>query len=230
MTVKLSKSLLLCLFLAIGSHAVGQSYRLKQATTLEAGQMYVFAQMGGEDEYVMENSITSGKLLTTSSFATKDLTGTEPYVWRLVANGAQFYMLNTANGKYLTKTDGKTDLRFMTKSGSHSWNFDANDDGSFTVWSEKYTQNRFLGFVSATNFSGYKAYNMLTGKRGDPNYPFHITAYVLEETDDGATDVKRPATAMPRQASGTGHDLQGRQSQPGTKGVRIVNGQKTVIR
>jgi len=84
MTKKTIRIVFLCLFLTIGNNAKGQVYHLMKVTSIEAGKLYVFGQKDSNGtEYVMtDKTNSSGGLLTTTTFDTENLTGTEEYVWK----------------------------------------------------------------------------------------------------------------------------------------------------
>lgn len=126
------------------------TYKLVQVTSVNAGGLYVFEQ----DGYVMSNSVNkSNELLTTNSYETTGLTGTEAYVWTLETATGGYYMKNINKSKYLlNSSDGN--LSFGSKESMGVWTFTI--DGTAVI--RNYNNgNRYLTYTSATSYV-YKTY------------------------------------------------------------------------
>ena len=160
--------------MGIGSVWGVTTYRLTQVSEVEAGGLYVFEQSG----HVMNNTLSSSALQTTTSYNTSGLSGTETYIWTLEAASGGFYLKNVSlkSDSYLNNdADGKTNVSFGNKSSI--WTF-AFTDGIALI-SNKSNSNRFLGFTNATSYA-YKAY----AASNLDSYDHAITVYKLVEEAD----------------------------------------------
>lgn len=185
----LKTMLLLCALIAGSSSTWATTYRLEKVTSVEAGSLYVFEQGG----HVMNNTISSNALQTTTSYATTGLAGNETYVWTLQSATGGFYMKNVKEDKYLKNTSS-TNMSWDTNVAS-IWTFSFSED--VVLIQNKSNDNRFLGYMGATSYA-YKAYaidNLTT-------YPHAITVYKLvEEVDVPSSSVsfteKTPSIDFP---------------------------------
>lgn len=149
-----------CLLLFLLTTAVNRvgatTYRLQRVTSVETGQKYVFEQCG----YVMNNSISSNALQTTSSFNTTGLTGSEAYVWTLETASGGYKMKNVIGEKYLANASS-TSLSLVASSSASVWSFNFQADGSAFITKDSGTGLSALGYKSPSlaNYD-YKAYSM----------------------------------------------------------------------
>ena len=164
--------LLLCALIAGSSSTWATTYRLEKVTSVEAGSLYVFEQGG----HVMNNTISSNALQTTTSYATTGLAGNETYVWTLQSATGGFYMKNVskASEEYLNNTTSTT-LAFGDK--STIWTFTFEDEVALIKTSDG---ERFLGYpdISITPRS-YVYRAMAIGNISIS--PHDITVYKLVE-------------------------------------------------
>ena len=137
--------------------------------------MYVFEQEG----YVMNNTISSNALQTTTSYATTGLSGLETYVWKLKKATGGYYMYNISVDKHLNTESYSTSMSLG--SNSTIWTFTFDEEGIVMI-KNKNSDYRFLGFMNLISYV-YKAY--------DSNYapdlsehPHAITVYKLVEEVD----------------------------------------------
>ena len=167
--------LLLCVLVAGSSSAWATTYKLEKVTSVEAGSLYVFEQEG----YVMNNTISSNALQTTTSYATTGLSGLETYVWKLKKATGGYYMYNISVDKHLNTESYSTNMSLG--SNSTIWTFTFDEEGIVMI-KNKNSDYRFLGFMNLISYV-YKAY--------DSNYapdlsehPHAITVYKLVEEVD----------------------------------------------
>lgn len=151
-----------------------KTYHLEQVTSVEASSLYVFEQGG----HVMNNSVSSGALQTTTSYEKKGLTGTETYVWTLVSATGGFKMKNVSNGTSdnLLTNSSSTDVSLGSKGSVWAFNF---RDGGTCLIQNKSNEDRFLGYTSSTSYV-YKAY----ATNNLESYPHAIKVYKLVETNN----------------------------------------------
>ena len=171
----LKTMLLLCaMAMGIGSAWGTTTYKLTKVSKVEAGGLYVFEQKG----HVMNNTVSSSALQTTTSYSTTGLSGTEKYVWKLeAAKDGGFYLKNVSrtSDQYLNNAGSSTNVSFGDKSSI--WTFAFTDD--VVLISNKSNSNRFLGYTSSTSYA-YRAYAE-SNLSSSNNYPHAITVYKLEE-------------------------------------------------
>lgn len=151
-----------------------KTYHLEPVTSVKAGSFYVFEQGG----HVMNNSVSSGALQTTTSYEKKGLTGTETYVWTLVPATGGFKMKNVSNGTSdnLLTNSSSTDVSLGSKGSVWAFNF---RDGGTCLIQNKSNEDRFLGYTSSTSYV-YKAY----ATNNLESYPHAIKVYKLVETNN----------------------------------------------
>lgn len=158
------------------------TYKLTQVTAasgLNTTDKYVFEQGG----YVMNNSINSSALQTTSTFSTTGLSGSETYIWKLASatTGYKMQCLGKTGNNYLANSSS-TSVSFATTGNASDWSI------TFTDGIAKITNNsnsgRFLGWTSTTSHV-YKAY--ATNNSCD-TYPCSIIVYKLEEESSCTTN------------------------------------------
>ena len=127
------------------------TYRLKRVTTLTTDGLYVFEQCG----QVMTNSInTKNQLLTTGSFNTTGLSGSETYVWELRSGSGGYKMYNShaQNNYHLT---GSNTFSWDNSSNATVWSFTLQSDGTFTIKNG----TLYLSYYDVDNYK-YKVYEM----------------------------------------------------------------------
>lgn len=158
-----------------------KTYKLTPVTSVEAGGLYVFEltytekygeNIGSVDNYVMNNTVNSDGLQTTTSYKKSGLTGTESYVWTLEAKDGGFYMKNVNSNKYLNNTkSGDANVSFGSKSSVWAFNFQTTDN--FLIQNTS-NENRFLGMNLYHRYKAYATSSM-------DNYQHDIKVYKLEE-------------------------------------------------
>ena len=204
------KQIILCLLLFLLTTAVNRvgatTYRLQRVTSVETGQKYVFEQCG----YVMNNSISSNALQTSSSFNTTYLTGNEAYVWE-VKSQYRLQNVNKGSSGYLCYSDN---LVFQSSSTAinFQWTFSAQSDGTFIVTNNN-SSDKLLGYLSPSSYQ-YKIYDK--SRKGE--HPYAIVAYKLVVEDAVKTSpelhyssmfvkcVKGDAVSLPTLSKAAGHD------------------------
>lgn len=165
---------LLVLLMMMTTTAWGQTtYKLEQVTSVDAGEKYVFEQSG----YVMNNTISSSALQTTTSYNTTGLSGTETYVWTLETANGGYYMKNVSlsSYSYLNNNSG-TNVTFGNRNSIWSFNFQS--DNTVQIQNNS-NSNRFLGYTG-TSFA-YKAY----ATSNLSSYDHAIKVYKLVEESTG---------------------------------------------
>ena len=116
--------------------------------------MYVFEQEG----YVMNNTISSNALQTTTSYATSGLTGNETYVWELQNATGGYKMRNVSADKCLNNTNDNTNLSWTTNTSACIWMFSFDEEGLTLIRNQKKDNSNFLGFKDTESYA-YKAYD-----------------------------------------------------------------------
>ena len=173
-------------------------YNLKQVTTVHDKGLYVFEQ----DGTVMGNTITEKKLFTTTTYKASGLSGSEAYVWKMVADGSNYKMLNVSANQYLNYSGSSTDLKFESdKSKATKWTIIFSGDQAYIHEGN----NRALGFPNTTTNTYYKAYSMQlvdTQYRPQSSYPGYLTVYELVEAEGVTVSTAGLATYV----SGSGLD------------------------
>ena len=161
---------MLLAFLAVPLGMRGQTYKLQQVTSVEAGGLYVFEQ----DGYVMNNNVSSSALQTTNTYNTTGLGGSEAYVWTLETATNGFYMKNVSlsSNQYLNNASS-TGVSLGSKSSIWAFNFQTDNT---VVIQNKSNSDRFLGYTSTTSHA-YKAY--ATSNLSSSNYPHAVKVYQL---------------------------------------------------
>ena len=182
-TIDILKPVLLLCALVTGNVSVRAdiAYKLTKVTSVEAGSLYVFEltytekygeNIGSVDNYVMNNTVNSDGLQTTTSYKKSGLTGTESYVWTLEAKDGGFYIKNVSltSNQYLNNTkSGDANVSFGSKSSVWAFNFQTTDN--FLIQNTS-NENRFLGMNLNHCFKAYV--NLET-------YQHAIKVYKLEE-------------------------------------------------
>ena len=165
---------IMLLLSVFGATWAQKTYHLEPVTSVKAGSFYVFEQGG----HVMNNSVSSGALQTTTSYEKKGLTGTETYVWTLVSATGGFKMKNVSNGTSdnLLTNSSSTDVSLRSKGSVWAFNF---RDGGTCLIQNKSNEDRFLGYTSSTSYV-YKAY----ATNNLESYPHAIKVYKLVETNN----------------------------------------------
>lgn len=165
---------IMLLLSVFGATWAQKTYHLEPVTSVKAGSFYVFEQGG----HVMNNSVSSGALQTTTSYEKKGLTGTETYVWTLVSATGGFKMKNVSNGTSdnLLTNSSSTDVSLGSKGSVWAFNF---RDGGTCLIQNKSNEDRFLGYTSSTSYV-YKAY----ATNNLESYPHAIKVYKLVETNN----------------------------------------------
>ena len=150
-TFLIAAAVMLLTMMASTTTAWGQTYKLEQVTSVEAGGLYVFEQ----SEHVMNNNTSSSALQTTTTYNTTGLAGTETYVWTLETATNGFYMKNVSltSNQYLNNASS-TGVSFGNKSSIWAFNFQTDNT---VLIQNKSNSDRFLGYTNATSYA-YKAY------------------------------------------------------------------------
>ncbi len=170
---------LLVLLMMMTTTAWGQTtYKLEQVTSVAAGEKYVFEQSG----YVMNNTISSSALQTTTSYNTTGLSGTETYVWTLETATGGYYMKNVSLSSYpYLNNSSSTSVSLGSKSSI--WTFTFQSEDNTVLIQNKSNNDRFLGYTSKTSFV-YKAY----ANSNLSSYDHAIKVYKLVEESTGPVD------------------------------------------
>ena len=163
------KTVFLLCALIVGSTSVwATTYKLTKVTSVSAGNKYVFER----DSRVLIGSVSSNALLTTNSYKTTVLTGSESYVWTLESAKGGFYLKNVSANSYLNNSSS-TNIGFGSKSSI--WTIEFTD--GIALISNISNENRFIGH---TGFNTYKAY----ATSSMSTYEHDFTVYVLEEVEE----------------------------------------------
>ena len=171
--MKITSFLKLCVlfvFLLMGSANGWASYKLVKVTSIQAGKKYVFERNG----CVLNNSIVSTVLQTTSKYKSVELTGYESYVWRVDAATDGFYIKNVDKDKYLYNSSS-TSLSFDSKASVWSFSF----DNGVALIQNKSNGNRFIGEKKSNDYSVYTYEDSYLN-----TCPHDFTVYVLEDEID----------------------------------------------
>lgn len=171
--MKITSFLKLCVFfvfLLMGSANGWASYKLVKVTSIQAGKKYVFERNG----CVLNNSIVSTVLQTTSKYKSVELTGYESYVWRVDAATDGFYIKNVDKDKYLYNSSG-TSLSFESNASVWSFSF----DNGVALIQNKSNGNRFIGEKKSNDYSVYTYEDSYLN-----TCPHDFTVYVLEDEID----------------------------------------------
>ena len=182
---------------------------------LEDGGLYMIEQQGA----VAKNQILNQKLYTTPNYKTAELTGTEIYLWRFVANvdekgAVRGYYLQSANsGQYLWhKSAEKTDLALSNYKTYFRVVY------TDTCWNIIGLNDRVLGYYSSTEKS-YKAY--VKSKA----YPYFIQLYRVKQDMDTAYSAY--TMTCPQEDTPSAVDVQPRLSLD--KPQKLLDGNQVVI-
>lgn len=170
--------LALSLLLVSSSAWCATTYKLKRVASVEAGELYVFEQMG----HVMDGVVDNSAIQTTADYATVGLKGTETYIWELVDAKDGFYIKNLSienqnMSKCYLGNKSSTAISFTNESERSVWQFTF-EDGVALITNHSF-EDRFLGYSSTTSYA-YKAY--ATSSRN--SYAHAITVYQLVVDDD----------------------------------------------
>lgn len=173
----LASLICLCMLtIGVGQMWGATTYKLTLVTSasgLNTTDKYVFEQ----DGYVMNNSISSNALVSTNSYSTTGLSGSESYIWKLASatTGYKMQCLGKTGNNYLANS-GSTNVSFATSASGSDWSI------TFTDGIAKITNNsnngRFLGWTNNSTSHNYKAY---ASNNSCSTYPCSITVYKLEE-------------------------------------------------
>ena len=114
------KTLFLLFSGLIGNSSIwGQTiYGLQKVTSVEDDGLYVFVI----HDRALINRCNGTELLTTGTYYTSNLSGTEDYVWKLEKSGSSYYLKNVSVSKYLNGTSGDTPLS-LDDSKTSTWSF-----------------------------------------------------------------------------------------------------------
>ena len=164
------KLCVLFVFLLSGSVNGWASYKLVKVTSIQAGKKYVFERNG----CVLNNSIVSTVLQTTSNYKSVELTGYESYVWRVDAATDGFYIKNVDKDNYLYNSSG-TSLSFDSKASVWSFSF----DNGVALIQNISNENRFIGEKKSNDYSAYSYTDTYLN-----TCPHDFTVYVLEDEID----------------------------------------------
>ena len=162
---KIVRLLILLLLAFVGGTDVfaDKLYKLVKVDKVEVNGLYVFEQKGR----VMNDTVISSSLQTTSSWDDGRLTGKESYVWKVQkrSNSSDLVLMNVSKHKYLYGSGNnlslKTDYNSIVK-------FSFSDGIAIIQCNDKY-----LAYTS-TNKYEYKSYAQVTSDR-----PHKITVYKL---------------------------------------------------
>lgn len=131
---------------------------------IEDGGLYIIEN----DKHVAINTISNKALQTTTDYTIDGLTGTENYVWKLVA-GTDGYYIESANDKNRLN-NASTEMQLTTQGCAYTFSY-AND-----IWKIVGNDNRFLGYTGASTYA-YKAY--ASSNYNSSTYPHDIHLYKL---------------------------------------------------
>lgn len=183
---------------------------------LEDGGLYMIEQQGA----VARNLSDNKKLYTTANYKTAELTGTEIYLWRFVANVDE---KGTVRGYYLQSAN----------SGQYLWHKNADDTDialsnykttyfrvvyTDTCWNIIGLNDRVLGYSSSTEKS-YKAY------KKDKIYPYYIQLYHVVQ--DMNTAYSAYTMTCPQEDTPSAVDVQ--PSVSSDKPQKLLDGNQVVI-
>ena len=132
---------------------------------IEDGGLYIIEN----DKHVAINTISNKALQTATDYTIDGLTGTENYVWKLVA-GTDGYYIESANDKNRLYNASSTEMQLTTQGCAYTFNY-AND-----IWKIVGNDNRFLGYTGANTYA-YKAY--ASSNYNNNTYPHDIHLYKL---------------------------------------------------
>lgn len=197
----LSMLLVLCMVLSMIptlrlTASAATTYTATEITTasdIVADGMYIFVESG----YAMTGAVSSSAAQSVTDFSTRELTGTENYVWILKSSGTagQYYIQSASAQTYLTN-QSSTSLSLSTTASSQ-WSFSY--DTSWLIQNAS-NSNRFLGRTSTTSatFKAYATANL-------SSYPHNFTIYKLQKD----TSTKVEATLTYSENGSTSHTHSG---------------------
>ena len=136
---------------------------------IEDGGLYIIEN----DKHVAINTISNKALQTTTDYTIDGLTGTENYVWKLVA-GTDGYYIESANDNKQLSNSSKTDISLTEQNQASQWAFSYTNDNIWKI-ENKSNNNRFLGYTEANTYA-YKAY---ASSNYNSTYPHDIHLYKL---------------------------------------------------
>lgn len=169
---------LLVMFFGIASSVSATTYRLQRVTSVENGQKYVFEQ-GGR---VLDASISSNQLQTTTVYGLKGLSGAETYVWQLSYVTNKGYTIKKASQSLYLNNNSSNAINLENNS-SHYWSFLPQVDGTMII--KSHDQSKFLGATSS-KVSSYGCYDEA---RIYGYYPHSIVIYKLVEETKTSADL-----------------------------------------
>lgn len=180
------------LLMAVLSPTVATTYKLVKVTSVEAGKMYVFEQSGRVmiNTFGVSQNSSSGALNSIDTYKTKNLDGTESYVWTLESADGGLLIKNNEKGTYLSYAWNSTDVCLNNENNASKWTFThkEEDNKDYFVIELVASTKRFLGYKQTTEYV-YRAYTWNTGNpERDALTPYFITVYQLvEETSEDVT-------------------------------------------
>lgn len=161
----MKKILLFLSFLLMSIGVWGATYSLTQVTSVSAGNKYVFVESGHA-----LTTVSSKKILSTTSYLMSGLSGNEAYVWLLESSTKGYYLKNCSDSKYLSSEPGKSNMSSSTGVGD-TWTF------SFTsnvaLIQDYDNANRFIGNNGTYEYKAYAESNL-------DNYNHDIIVYRLD--------------------------------------------------
>ena len=180
--------IIVLLLTAVLSQTVATTYKLVKVTSVEAGKMYVFEQSGRvmNNTFGVSQNSSSGALNSIDTYKTKNLDGTESYVWTLESADGGFLIKNNEKGTYLSYAWNSTDVCLNNKNNASKWTFTykKEDNKDYFVIELVATTKRFLGYKQTTEYV-YRAYTWNTAyPERDALTPYFINVYQLVETED----------------------------------------------
>ena len=149
-----------------------QAAAITSTSELENGAKYIILQ----DGYVLNNSVnTSSQALTTNSYNTTGLAGTESYVWILEASDDAWKLKSAAETtKYMSYQTGSNKGKMSYGTTGNAWTITY----ASSKWKFVDSENRFLGYTNSTNHV-YKTYANSNYNSG--TYPNKISLLKLSE-------------------------------------------------
>ena len=180
--------IIVLLLTAVLSPTVATTYKLVKVTSVEAGKKYVFEQSGRvmNNTFGVSQNSSSGALNSIDIYKTKNLDGTESYVWTLESADGGFLIKNNEKGTYLSYAWNSTDVCLNNKDNASKWTFThkEEDNKDYFVIELVATTKRFLGYKQTTEYV-YRAYTWNTAyPERDALTPYFINVYQLVETED----------------------------------------------
>lgn len=182
--------IIVLLLTAVLSPTVATTYKLVKVTSVEAGKMYVFEQSGRvmNNTFGVSQNSSSGALNSIDTYKTKNLDGTESYVWTLESADGGLLIKNNEKGTYLSYAWNSTDVCLNTNNAS-KWTFThkEEDNKDYFVIELVASTKRFLGYKQTTEYV-YRAYTWNTAyPERDALTPYFINVYQLVAESEDVT-------------------------------------------